>query len=99
MKSKLTVHLDISPYERISKSIDLDLSFMEKALIPIDRPSRDADLITTAFICTPPQRIKLTDEKRMLVATELASIITKALLDAFESKDTIMGYKTKEVKE
>ena len=97
MKSKLIVHLDISPYERISKSIDLDLSFMEKALIPVDRPSKDADLITRAFICTPPQRIKLTDEKRMLVATELASIITKALLDAFESKDTIMGYKTKNV--
>jgi len=72
--------------------VPLDLNYLRPAFRHLDRPSANADAITTACFCTNPYEIVVTETVRKRIAKDIACEVERFLLNAFEEHDTVMGY-------
>lgn len=93
MEDVINLHISVGipGYESIHRIVKLGPP-MQELFRSIDEPSNEANVITRAFICTPPDFLKRILEKRNEVAKGIAEAITSAIIEHMSKMDTIMGY-------
>lgn len=85
----IRVRLTISnEYSSAEAEIQISDHVWQDAAQPIVFASATADTIIKAFICTPPDLIKIIKKER----DELTQEVARLLLDQISNKDTKMGY-------
>lgn len=75
--------------------VAFDELWVAEAMLPIDAPSPDSDLINQLF-CTDVNISQKIIKNRKGIARFLAATLTKKIMEAFEQQDKINGYDKKE---
>ena len=79
----------------ITRSINLDPTIIGRAMMPIDFPKPNSDVIEK-MLCTDEVTISFVLEERKNIANSISDSLSKAIVDLLCNEDTIMGYPVKD---
>ncbi len=93
-KSNISIIVTLVGKERISASVNLERNEIGMAYEPLDKPDYLGDWFTQS-LCTEHEVIEVVEIDRNKLAEKISKNLTHYIMEALESKDTIMGHPIK----